>query len=423
MDTLDLNNILDRTENINKLKNALNNFNEKKDVLSTIRGMYVYGDPGTGKTHFVKKILNEMNYDVIVYNAGDIRNKNVFDLIADSNMGDKNIMSMFQKHPKRIAIIMDEIDGMNNGDKGGISSLIKLVRPKKTKRQKQESITKNPIICIGNYHIDKKIKELMKVCINIELNTPNHDQMKNILTKVMPTLIDNIHDNIITYLKGDLRKLKTLCEIYDKQKNILDNNIITNIFTSTNYCDDVKVITKKLINNKYELNDVNIILNETDKTSIALLFHENIVDVISKLPKNKSLVLYQQILDNICYGDYMDRITFQKQIWLLTEITFLLKTMKNNLILHDNINNINYDPVEVRFTKVLTKYSSEYNNDTFIQKLCEELNLDRKDLYLFFIKLKEKLGEGSIEGIFDTIDKLEISRVYKFLDYIYTFDE
>ena len=57
---------------------------------------------------------------------------------------------------------MDEIDGMNSGDKGGINALIKLIRPKKTKKQKKEDITMNPIICIGNYHIDKKIKEMMK---------------------------------------------------------------------------------------------------------------------------------------------------------------------------------------------------------------------------------------------------------------------
>ena len=36
---------------------------------------------------------------------------------------------------------MDEIDGMNNGDKGGINSLIKLIRPKKTKKQKLEEVT------------------------------------------------------------------------------------------------------------------------------------------------------------------------------------------------------------------------------------------------------------------------------------------
>ena len=31
---------------------------------------------------------------------------------------------------------LDEIDGMNNGDKGAIISLIKLIRQKKTKKQK-----------------------------------------------------------------------------------------------------------------------------------------------------------------------------------------------------------------------------------------------------------------------------------------------
>ena len=36
---------------------------------------------------------------------------------------------------------MDEIDGMNSGDKGGINSLIKLIRPKKTKKQRLEEVT------------------------------------------------------------------------------------------------------------------------------------------------------------------------------------------------------------------------------------------------------------------------------------------
>ena len=35
---------------------------------------------------------------------------------------------------------MDEIDGMNSGDKGGINSLIKLIRPKKTKNKKRNKL-------------------------------------------------------------------------------------------------------------------------------------------------------------------------------------------------------------------------------------------------------------------------------------------
>ena len=35
---------------------------------------------------------------------------------------------------------MDEIDGMNSGDKGGINSLIKLIRPKKQKNKKKKIV-------------------------------------------------------------------------------------------------------------------------------------------------------------------------------------------------------------------------------------------------------------------------------------------
>ena len=73
---------------------------------------------------------------------------------------------------------MDEIDGMNNGDKGGINALIKLIRQKKTQKQKLESMTLNPIICIGNYYMDKKIRELMKVCNTFELKTPTNNKSK-----------------------------------------------------------------------------------------------------------------------------------------------------------------------------------------------------------------------------------------------------
>ena len=100
-------------------------------------------------------------------------------------------MSLFHKKAKPIAIVMDDIDGMNNGDKGGINSLIRLIRPKKTKKQKLEEITVNPIICIGNYHIDKKIKELMKVCHTFELKSITEKQVIYIIKKIIPYVNDS----------------------------------------------------------------------------------------------------------------------------------------------------------------------------------------------------------------------------------------
>ncbi len=427
MENINLNCFLEREAEAKRIKDILVDFDKNKNDLLIKRGIYIYGDPGSGKTTFITNILKEMDYDVIKYDAGDIRNKSIIDTITKHNMSDKNIMSLFYKKVKKIVILMDEIDGMNNGDKGGINALIKIIRPKKTKKQKLEDITLNPIICIGNYHIDKKIKELMKVCHTVELKLPTKLQMTNLVNEIIPSVEHSVKSQIIDFIQGDLRKLKNIYEIYKTKQSMINNDIIQNIFQIKSYNDDTRDITKKLINNKYLLNEHLNLMNETDRTIIGLLWHENIVDVLSKLNKEHSIPFYISILDNICFADYIDRITFQKQIWQFNEMSSLIKTMKNNKLYHETfVNNTNitkkkpkYNPTEVRFTKVLTKYSTEYNNFIFIQDLCQQLGMDKKDLFAFFLTIKEKsLDENQLLELFENyeIGKLDINRIYRYID-------
>jgi DNA polymerase III delta prime subunit len=421
MNNININNLLERNEDANKIKNILTEFEKNKHDLTTKRGLYIYGDPGSGKTTFVTNILKELNYDVIRYDAGDIRNKSIIDTITKHNMADKNVLSMFYKKIQRIAIIMDEIDGMNNGDKGGINSLIKIIRPKKTKKQRLEEITSNPIICIGNYHIDKKIKELMKVCHVVELKTPTKPQMLTIIENIMPSLDENIKANVINFIQGDLRKLTTIYELHKNKQDILNNNIIQNIFLMKSYNDDTRKITKKLINTNYSIEDHLTIMNETDRTIVGLLWHENIIDVLGKTKKEEAIPVYLKILDNMCFADYIDRITFQKQIWQFNEMSSLIKTFKNNKLYHDAFSTKKkqkFNPAEVRFTKVLTKYSTEYNNSIFIQNLCQELSMDKNDMFAFFLDLKNKYTDNEIAALFENYDisKLDINRIYRYLD-------
>ena len=419
METLNINNLLNREDEANKIKEILKDFELNKHNLATKKGIYIYGDPGSGKSSFIVSILKELNYDVIKYDAGDIRNKSIIDTITKHNMSDKNIMSLFHKKIKRLAIVMDEIDGMNNGDKGGINALIKIIRPKKTKKQRQEEITLNPIICIGNYHIDKKIKELMKVCNVIELKSPTKAQMLNLINILLPLLDENIKASIITFIQGDLRKLNTIYDLYKNKQSILNSNIIKNIFLMKSYNDDTRKITKKLINANYSINEHLTIMNETDRTIVGLLWHENIIDVIGKIKKEESIPFYLKILDNMCFADYIDRITFQKQIWQFNEMSSLIKTFKNNKLYHESFKKKQkYNPSEVRFTKVLTKYSTEYNNSLFIQNLCQQLGMDKKDLFSFFLELKNSYDDNQIVILFENyeISKLDINRIYRYLD-------
>jgi DNA polymerase III delta prime subunit len=419
MNNLNINSILGREQAYKKIKIILDGFQENKTDITLKRGIYIYGNPGSGKTEFVVNLLREQNYDIIKYDAGDIRNKSIIDTITKHNMSDKNIMSMFEKKVKKIVIVMDEIDAMNNGDKSGINSLIKLIRPKKTKKQKVEEVSFNPIICIGNYQMNKKIKELMKVCHTFELKTPSNEQISSLLLSMNLKFDKVLNDNIILFIQGDLRKLVSIHQMAVKENNILQNDIIETIFQPKSYNDDSKKLTQHLINNSYPIEQHKVLMNETDRTTVALLWHENIIDVLAKYKKDISIPFYQTVLDNICFADYIDRITFQNQAWQFNEMSSLIKTFYNNKLYHEQfIKKPKFNPVEVRFTKVLTKYSTEYNNSLFIKTLCQQLSMDQKDMFSFFMHIKTQHSEDEIYNMLENyeITKLDINRIYRYLD-------
>jgi len=236
---------------------------------------------------------------------------------------------------------------------------------------------------------------------------------------LMPDISQNLQIKLLSFVQSDLRKIHHIHTIYQTNPTIFDNEIIANIFQMKSYNDDTKRITRKLINGYYNIDNHINIMNETDRTIVGLLWHENIIDVLEKKEKSESIPFYIKQLDNICFADYIDRITFQKQIWQFNEMSSMMKTMKNNKLYHEHFNKKDaYNPAEVRFTKVLTKYSTEYNNSIFVQDLCQQLGMDKKDLFGFFVDLKTKYDDATIMNIFENhdISKLDINRMYRYLE-------
>jgi len=420
--------ILNRQHTKQQMMDILRNFHTNCNQLTFKKGIYIYGSPGCGKTTFVNEILREMNYDIINYDAGDIRNKSMIDTITSNNISSYNVLNMMQGQVKRIAIVMDEIDGMNNGDKGGITALIKLIRQKKTKKQRLEQKTMNPIICIGNYYIDKKIRELMKVCHTYELKAPTHEQMETLIQTKIAGLNPALLSKIVDYCNNDLQKWNFIENIYISTPELINEKTIDDLFYLKSYNEDTKKITKTLINHPIPIERHSNYMNETDRTIVALLWHENIIEPISKLSNERALPFYLRVLDNICFADFIDRITFQNQIWQFNEMSSLIKTFYNNKIYHDTFSSEKKPHIdEIRFTKVLTKYSTEYNNILFIYNLCQILDMDKKDLITLFQELRLYFGMNfynqieklnTVNLIFEEygINKLDIKRMYRFLD-------
>ena len=430
MEFLDLNSILDRNKIYKEIKWFLTNFfennnnnnnNNNSENLLKKRGIFLSGPAGSGKTTFIFNLLNELNLDIIYYDASQIRNKNIIENINKNNISNVDIISLFyKKKTKYSVIIMDQIDVLNSGDKGSINALIKLIRPKKTKKQKLENICSLPIICISNTCSDKKIKELIKVTNYYEIFQPTLPQVKKIVFSLFINLSYDIQNIIINIVENNINKINIIYKIYLKNKNLLNYNFLNTFYSNNIHKENTINLTKNLITKKLNLKQYNIIISETERTILALLWHENIINILDNFNKDIGIKLYIQFLNNICYGDYLDRITFQKLIWQFNEITCLIKIFYNNYLLfkfsdHFEFTNKKYN---YRFTKILTKYSNEYNNYMFIQSLSYILNLDKKDLFVFFDKNINNLN--ILDNIYE-VNELDIKRIYKYIDNLYNY--
>ncbi|CAG8753548.1 8816_t:CDS:10, partial [Gigaspora rosea] len=100
----------------------------------------------------------------------------------------------------RTLIIMDEVDGMSAGDRGGVAELVQLIKK-----------TQIPIICICNEK-GKKLQSLTNVCQEIRFQKPRVEQVRSRIMTIasredLKFSQPNIADEIITGANADIRQI------------------------------------------------------------------------------------------------------------------------------------------------------------------------------------------------------------------------
>lgn len=391
MENLDIDTILERAAIKNKIIDFIDNYNYEMPK----KGIIIQGKTAIGKTLFIKNMLKD-KYGIIYLNSFDNRNKAKIETLKGKYMCHRSILSSFHKTNKKIIIVLDDINSMSIGDKGGINSLVKLL---KVKKNLNIDGLVNPLICINNTYNDKKINELKKKLININLDPPSDQQIEKIIKLAEPNIPLSDLEMIKKNSENSLSKLDTqlkMFKLFNKPIDTIEYKLNKSFYVSSR-----KALVDKLTYDNY-LDEV----KDTDKTSISLIFHENIIDILGANDIN----LYIKILNNICYGDYIDKIIFKYQLWNFNEVSYLIKILINNIILHKNKKDINEAKIDIRFTKVLTKYSTEYSNYMFINYLCQKFNLDMNDLFLYINNLYSSNNDD------EYLTTLEKNRIYKFLD-------
>ena len=92
-------------------------------------------------------------------------------------------------------------------------------------------------------------------------------------------------------------------------------------------------------------------------------------------------------------------------------LTKFYNNLFNKYLKHIDLN-------KIIFTKILIKYSNEYNNTVYLNNLCLNLMMDKSDIFIFFVYLKNKYTIDEIINILYIYDinKLDINRLYKFIN-------
>ena len=70
---------------------------------------------------------------------------------------------------------------------------------------------------------------MIKICVSIKLELPSNNEVNKIIDMLMPKLDNELKNKMITYIDGDLRKLKSTYDIYKNQESILKNQLIQNM--------------------------------------------------------------------------------------------------------------------------------------------------------------------------------------------------
>ncbi|KAI0337342.1 DNA replication factor C, large subunit [Trametopsis cervina] len=194
-----------------------------KNAMNTSRAVLITGPPGIGKTTSAHLVAKLEGFTPIELNASDARSKklvesstNISNTSLDGWMaGTESTNVAGVTITNKSCLIMDEVDGMSAGDRGGVGALVALIKK-----------TKIPIICIANDRNAQKLKPLVANTFNLSFKRPEANAIRSrllsIAFKEKMKIPANVVDQLVLGSQSDIRQVLNMLSTWKLSSDTMD---------------------------------------------------------------------------------------------------------------------------------------------------------------------------------------------------------
>lgn len=301
----------------------------------TYRAVMIHGPPGIGKTTAAHLVAKLEGFDVVESNASDTRSKKLVENGLKGVLSTTSLLGYFagdgkevEAGKKKLVLVMDEVDGMSAGDRGGVGALAAVCKK-----------TQIPMILICNDRKQPKMKPFDFVTYDMPFRRPTTDQIRSRISTIMyregMKMPPNVVNALIEGSGADIRQVVNMVSTAKLDQEAMDFDQGKEMSKAWEKHTILKPwdITSKILGggmfaaaSKATLND-KIELYFNDHEFSYLMLQENYLGtnpILSnnapntKLKNLKALELASKAADSISDGDLVDRMIHgSQQQWSL----------------------------------------------------------------------------------------------------------
>ncbi|KAI9107657.1 hypothetical protein K1719_021320 [Acacia pycnantha] len=320
---------------------------KKQSDTGSKKAVLLSGTPGIGKTTSAKLVCKMLGFLAIEVNASDSRGKADSKIVKGISGSNANAIKELVNNESlgaqadrvkdsKTVLIMDEVDGMSAGDRGGIADLIASIK-----------ISKIPIICICNDRYSQKLKSLVNYCLLLSFRKPTKQQMAKRLMQVAKAEGLQVNEIALEELAervhGDMRMALNQLHYMSLSKSVINYDDIRQRLLSSSKDEDISPFTA--VDKLFSFNagklkmDERISLGMSDPDLVPLLIQENYINYRPSLASKddndmKRMKLIARAAESIADGDIVNVQIRRYRQWQLSQASTLASSIIPASLLH-----------------------------------------------------------------------------------------